>query len=107
MGLKTDVEAIVGRPISDQEWANIPKESRYSFRAVKPSLVQRVVGALSGVLATRSSSGGGRPYRCPLCVSTDQDVTILVINACSLGPAREVSVECVNGHHAYYPCPQT
>ncbi len=108
MGPKTAVEPIVGRVISADEWAKIPKELRYSFRAVKPSLVQKIVGAVSSVLATRSSQGGGGggSYRCPLCVSTDPDVTILVINACSLGAAKGVSVECVNGHYAFYPCPR-
>jgi len=104
-GLKAEAETIVGTPISADEFERIPEDQRFFFRSVRPSLLQKVVGAIADAITSKSTQAPGKRYRCPKCRSTDPDVTIPVINACSRGTLGVVSVECVNKHWAYYPCP--
>lgn len=92
---------IVGVPLTQEEVEGTPQTFRFYYRAVKPSIIQRVVDAL----IFKSVSSPKQPYRCPRCTEADPDVTIPVINACARGPAARVSVECINGHWASYPCP--
>lgn len=92
---------IVGTPLSREELEQTPQALRFSYRSVKPSVLQRVIDAL----VFKSAAPPKRPYRCPRCADSDPDVTMPVINACSRGPAGRVSVECINGHWASYPCP--
>jgi hypothetical protein len=91
---------IVGTPLSEDELRQIPKQALFSYSSVKPRRWDIVLDLF--VFHARKRT---RSYQCPLCKPKDPDITVPVLNACSLGPAGQVYVQCVNGHWADYPCP--
>jgi len=96
---------IVGTPLEVAEVKNIPPQLLFRYASVKPSLLQKVINKVTDVVTFKSTGPPRQPYRCPRCQASDPDVTVPVMNACSIRPSPTVDVECVNGHWARYPCP--
>jgi hypothetical protein len=91
---------IVGIALTDTELEKIPREQKFPFSKPKGRVF---VGRVKDLLIGGADETGAppRPYQCPI---GHEDVTVSVISACSVGPARYVAVQCVNKHWARYPC---
>lgn len=87
---------IVGVALTAAELKKIPQGDKFPYSKLKRHVVETVTDLL-----TDPSARPPRPYQCPI---GHEDVTVPVISACSMGPARYVAVECVNKHWARYPC---
>ena len=59
---------------------------------------------LKEIIARFPKSRFGFSYRCPACEATAPPVTFLVLQACGMGRASHVTVQCSNGHWATYGC---
>jgi hypothetical protein len=88
---------IVGIPLNATELKRIPEAQRFHFSA-KPRIIQDV----RKILTVRGT--GGSPPNVYICPTGGEDVTNLVNDACSVGPADQVAVECIKKHWAQYPC---
>jgi|GraSoi2013_100cm_1033763.scaffolds.fasta_scaffold146337_2 hypothetical protein len=103
-GKAAELTPIVGTPLSEDELKQIPRQSLFYYSSVKPSLWD---GFLDFLVVFQKEKPRKRRIRCPLCKPKDPDVTVLVMNACALGTASPVNVQCVRGHWAAYSCQGT
>ncbi len=96
---------IIGIPLDEADLKAIPQQELFRYSSVRRSPFRSVTDVVMDIITFKRAAPPERPYRCPSCKPSDPDVTVPVINACSRGAAPVVSVECVNGHWASYPCP--
>jgi hypothetical protein len=60
--------------------------------------------AIKDIISGFPKSHLGYSYQCPECTPTAPPVTWIVIQACRMGKASDVIVQCSYGHWATYGC---
>ena len=99
-GMAAELTPIVGTPLSEDDLKQIPREALFYYSSVKPKFWEGILD----FLVSQKKKPYKRRIRCPRCKPKDPDMTVLVLNACALGSANTVNVQCVRGHWAEYPC---
>jgi hypothetical protein len=91
---------IVGIALTAAELKKIPRGQKFPYSKPRRNVIENIANLLTGA----GAEPGAQPPRLYQCPIGHEDVTVPVVSACSMGPARYVAVECINKHWARYPC---